>query len=183
MVCPLPKFRCMHETWRLTVPSRRSKIKCTGTRPHCHACRKRKVICSWPKTLIPGNYHAVDSFEIESALQNQKRVQIVPSVVTTAESNAFPKDPLIQRLLNIFLTRHHDVEFCSFFHKPSINVSELSVKSPFLVASILSLSSLYIPENEARTSFGFESAAVLSDHYVQLARSYAKSLSDEPLCA
>lgn len=91
-----------------------------------------------------------------------------------------PKAPLLQRLLKIFLARHHDVELCSFLHKPSLDISVLAVRSPLLVTSIISLAALYVPENEVKRDFGFESVVALSDHYARSARSYAQSLSDEP---
>lgn len=100
----------------------------------------------------------------------------------TGSESAFvvPEPVLLQRLLDIFLSRHHDVELCSFLHRPSLDISTLIVRSPLLVTSIMSLSALYIPDNEAMTEFGFESAAALSDHYAMFARSYAHTLSDEP---
>lgn len=90
-----------------------------------------------------------------------------------------PEAHLLQRLLGIFLARHHDGELCSFLHKPSLDMSVLAVRSPFLVTSIMSLSALYIPEDEAHRDFGFE-PALLSDNYARSARRYARSLSDEP---
>lgn len=98
----------------------------------------------------------------------------------TDSVGVLPEAPLLQRLLNIFLARHHDVELCSFLHKPSLDISVLAVRSPFLVSSIISLSALYVPEDEANGDFGFESAVSLSDHYARSARKYAQNLSDEP---
>lgn len=91
-----------------------------------------------------------------------------------------PEPHLLQRLLGIFLARHHDAELCSFLHKPSLDMSMLAVRSPFLVTSLFSLSALYVPEDEAKRDFGFESAVALSDNYARFARRYAQSLSDEP---
>jgi hypothetical protein len=93
-----------------------------------------------------------------------------------------PEAHLLQRLLGIFLARHHDGELCSFLHKPSLDMSVLAVRSPFLVTSIMSLSALYIPEDEAQRDFGFEPVA-LSDKYARSARRCAQRLSDEPSCA
>lgn len=91
-----------------------------------------------------------------------------------------PTAPLLQRLLKIFLTRHHDVELCSFLHKPSLDISVLAVRSPLLVTSIVSLAALYVSEDEVKRDYGFESVVELSDYYARTARGYAQRLSDEP---
>lgn len=57
-------------------------------------------------------------------------------------------DTSLQRLLDIFLTRHHDVEFCGFLHRPTTDMATLTAQSPFLVASIASLTALYIDNDE-----------------------------------
>ena len=103
-----------------------------------------------------------------------------PDHAASDSGSALPAVRLLQRLLSIFLARHHDVELCSFLHKPSLDISMLAARSPFLVTSIISLSALYTTEDEAKRDFGFESAVALSDHYARSARRYAHSLSDEP---
>ena len=169
----------LHNTL-LTSASRRSKTKCSGVRPQCQSCIKRKLICSWPKAPAPGNYYPINSTEVESIPKVSNGAQSLPGIAGTKSGFVPPAAHLLQRLLNIFLARHHDVELCSFLHKPTTDISILWAQSPLLVTSILSLSALYISENEAEESFGFKSATALSEHYAKFARGYAQALSDEP---
>ncbi|KFX92602.1 hypothetical protein V490_05297 [Pseudogymnoascus sp. VKM F-3557] len=165
---------------------RKSKVKCSGIRPKCRHCLKRKKECTWPNSPAPGGYyHSVGSAEVEAKLGVKPfdgvQQSLDGSVVQAGSDGGcvLPEAKLLQRLLSIFLARHHDVELCSFLHKPSLDIFKLAVRSPFLVTSIISLSALYVPEDEAR-DFGFESAASLSDNYARSARRYAQILSDEP---
>jgi hypothetical protein len=165
----------------LTKASRRSKTKCSGIRPQCHNCRKRKSVCSWPRTLVAGNYQPIVFLDTEPEVEPQKRTQPVLDTVASSKSAfALPASSQIERLSQIFLNRHHDVELCSFLHKPSLDIAVLYTRSPLLVTAIFSLSALYISENEAKGDFGFESTTALSNHYAQYARTYARLLSDEP---
>lgn len=142
---------------------------------------KRKLICSWPKAPAPGNYYPVNFTEAHSILENSNGAQLIPDVFAGTKSGFVPPAThLLQRLFRIFIVRHHDVELCSFLHKPTTNISILCGQSPLLVTSILSLSAIYISENEAEKDFGVESATALSEHYAKLARSYAQALFDEP---
>ncbi|KFY81838.1 hypothetical protein V500_11043 [Pseudogymnoascus sp. VKM F-4518 (FW-2643)] len=160
---------------------RKSKIKCSGIRPNCGNCLKKRKACTWPtNSLAPGAYYqALYPRDVEAEPGDIRPIPDGP-VHTGGNDGALPEAHLLQRLLSIFLSRHHDAELCSFLHKPSLDISVLAVRSPFLVTSIISLSALYIPEDEARGDFRFESAVALSDHYARSARRYAQSLSDEP---
>ncbi len=163
--------------------SRRSKTKCSGTRPQCRRCMKRKTTCSWPRAQVIGTPESLDFSLVVSTPEIRKSIEpTVPPTALSSVGHNFPNDDLLQRLLNIFFARHHDVEFCSFLHKPTTNIVTLSSQAPFLVASIISISALYISDQDARSEFGFGSAAALSDHYTQLARTFAHTLSDIPSC-
>jgi hypothetical protein len=48
------------------------------------------------------------------------------------------------------------------------------------MTSIATLSALYLSDEEAKSDFGFDTGAGLSEHYAQFARVMARSLSDEP---
>jgi hypothetical protein len=163
--------------------SRRRKTKCSGVKPQCRSCLKHKLVCSWPKSLVPGHFYAVDPSK--SSISPGTATEVL--AWTTTDNRAAnsgnlvpPQKPLLQRLLKIFLSRHHDVELCSFLHKPSLDVSILNVKSPLLMASIATLSALYLSNEEAKSDFGFDTAPALSENYAQFARLQARSLSDEP---
>ncbi|KFY62451.1 hypothetical protein V496_04583 [Pseudogymnoascus sp. VKM F-4515 (FW-2607)] len=175
---------------------RKSKVKCSGTRPNCRNCLKRKKGCTWPSSPAPGGYYQLpDPGEVQAELLDANGLNGVGHVRVLngvgpiidgpvhgdGDSGSVLSEPhLLRRLLGIFLARHHDAELCSFLHKPSLDMSMLAVRSPFLVTSIFSLSALYVPEDEAKRDFGFESAMALSDNYARSARRYAQSLSDEP---
>jgi hypothetical protein len=92
----------------------------------------------------------------------------------------FPGTLMLNRLVDIFFDRHHEVEFCSFLHKASFDPEVLCRRPPFLMTSIITLTALYIEENEVRKDFGFDSPAAFSDYYAQFARCYARNLADEP---
>ncbi|OBT96227.2 hypothetical protein VE01_05786 [Pseudogymnoascus verrucosus] len=164
---------------------RKSKVKCSGTRPNCRNCLKRKKGCTWPSTPAPGGYYQIlDYAEVESGTDRRvlKGAGPILDGPVRGDCNSacvLPEAHLLQLLLGIFLARHHDGELCSFLHKPSLDMSVLAVRSPFLVMSIISLSALYIPDDEALRDFGFEAVA-LSDNYARSARRYAQRLSDEP---
>jgi hypothetical protein len=49
-----------------------------------------------------------------------------------------------------------------------------------LVASVLSLSALYLTPDETRADFGIETPSALSERYARLAKSHAHGLSEEP---
>jgi hypothetical protein len=48
------------------------------------------------------------------------------------------------------------------------------------MTSIAPLSALYLPDEEAKSDFGFDTAAALSENYAQFAKLQARNLSDEP---
>jgi hypothetical protein len=86
----------------------------------------------------------------------------------------------LQRLFDIFLARHHDVEFCSFFHKPSLDVAALYGSDSFLVNSVCALAALYVSSQEAEREYGHPTNFALSYHYTRLAKMQAAKLYDEP---
>lgn len=91
-----------------------------------------------------------------------------------------PEPGLLRRLVEVFFTRHHDVELCSFLHKPSLDSSVRNPRVHFLLASIVALGALYISDSEAKNDFGFETGLQISEHYSQIARSFARERFDEP---
>jgi hypothetical protein len=139
-------------------------------------------MCVWQKMPVPNGSAAVGRLEIDDLDSPQKKRLRPAASPCHSASNAlnFPDSPQLDRLIDIFFSRHHDVELCSLFHKPSWDVLLLRERSPFLITSIIALSALYVPETEARADFGFASASELSEHYTQLATNYARDLSYEP---
>lgn len=151
---------------------------------------KRKAVCSWPEgPLTPSTetfFAPTSSHEQEPQIANVSEPSTqslsdtldISSVAATCSILSAPL--LLQRLFNIFFERHHDAEFCSFLHKPSLDILTLHNQSPFLVASIVTLASLYITTDEAQTEWGYETPSIVSNKYASLAKSYAYSMYDEP---
>jgi hypothetical protein len=184
MVCLSSTFR---STIDIDVVSRRTKTKCNGDRPQCRSCVKRRVACSWPQIAAPSVCSILTPPQDQTSDQNTESTSRayshsvapgVPLVINTVLT--LPAPHLLQRLIDLFLRRHHDVEFCSFFHKPSLDIPDLSVRSPLLVASVICLAALYVPDNEVIDIFGFQTPLELSDHYALLAQSYTHSVCYEP---
>jgi len=178
--------------------SRRSKTKCTGERPQCRSCMKRKVTCSWanhsdfatsafPKgqsmdtsmnmSISMGDAHPSASMANSSTVSDDSILH--PSI---PEIRGFVQERVgrLQRLFDLFLAKHHDVELCSFFHKPSLDVAALYGSDSFLVNSVCALAALYIPQEEANREYGHPSNMALSYHYTRLAKIQAAKLFDEP---
>lgn len=139
------------------VSSRRRKTKCDGSRPCCRNCSRLQDNCGWPTPPV--------------GLVADQPSRTLPVVSV----DGFPKHTKVQRLLELFYRLHLDVEFCSFLHRHSFDLRR--PQSPFLIASIIALSALYIPDLEAQEDFGFVSAAALSNHYLLMARDFSRNLS------
>jgi Fungal Zn(2)-Cys(6) binuclear cluster domain len=167
--------------------SRRSKTKCTGDRPQCRSCSKRNLACSWAQIAGPNTFYALtppqeqDSLRINEREPRFRGHSAVPDINSLARTpHVFPQPLQLQRLFDLFFIRHHEVEFCSFFHRPSLDIPTLHDRSPLLAASVLSLGALYLSTDEAVTDFGFATPYALSDYYARLAKFQAYDLFDEP---
>jgi hypothetical protein len=98
--------------------------------------------------------------------------------VPVVSLDGFPRPAMVQRLLGLFYRLHHDIEFCSFLHRHSFDLRQ--PQSPFLIASIIALSALYISDDEAQQHFGFETGAELSKYYCSKAGGHSRDLSQAP---
>lgn len=169
------------------VHSRRSKTKCTGDRPQCRSCMKRRVTCSWQTAAADVFYALAPPPQDLEPSRNDESRQRPRSHAAAPNPFSLTKTPLVlpehykvQQLFEIFFARHHAVEFCSFFHKPSLDIETLHDRSPLLPTSVVSLAALYVSNDKAKSDFGFHTSCALSDHYARLAKSYAFGLYDEP---
>jgi hypothetical protein len=162
--------------------SRRRKAKCDGLRPTCARCRRRKENCIWPPG--PSLRNTAPTVPIEEtpshALPSPGRagspalIQVVNSA-TSATSDG-PPLALSKYALEIFLKQHHDLEFCSFIHKPSFMIESAH---PFLISSMITLSSLYFPESVAHEN-GFRSVSQMTGWYLAATRRYSREESETP---
>ncbi len=114
----------------------------------------------------------------EVPIASETRTPEIAGVLPVVSTNGFPKPAMVQRLLDLFYLLHHDVEFCSFIHRHSFDLRQ--PQSPFLIASIIALSALYIYDDEARENFGFATSAGLSRNYLSKARDLSRELSQSP---
>ncbi|KIM99929.1 hypothetical protein OIDMADRAFT_55819 [Oidiodendron maius Zn] len=178
---------------------RRRKTKCGGERPVCGYCMKHSLACSWPRSMFRNSFQIVGSnipsIQLSTPTfikQSTQPSSVIgdSSVPTTWQSSqslwtlppqlsTLPKLAL-RRLLDVFFERNHKVEFCSFLTRSTFESREVESQSPFLLASIIALSSLYLHDDEVRRMCSFNSAKALSDAYVLQARIYSRDTSNEP---
>jgi hypothetical protein len=145
------------------------------------------VTCSWVQAAGYNAFQALtppEDLEAPRGDELESHSQIRPAVFDIHHSlkttSILPEPHLLQRLFQIFFDRHHDAEFCSFFHMASLDIPALYNRSPLLVTSVMSLSALYISAHEAEVDFGFETPSKLSDYYARIAKSYAHEVCDDP---
>ncbi|PMD43537.1 hypothetical protein L207DRAFT_564199 [Hyaloscypha variabilis F] len=184
-----PQVRLRARTPQACERCRRSKTKCTGVviDRSCRSCLKRNVTCSWAQVVTPSAFYALTPPQEQESPKINEKSQRLHGQQDTPDPRALsnipivlPEPPQLERLFEIFFARHHEVELCSFLHKPSLDMPTLHNRSPVLVASVLSLAALYLSTDEVKADFGFETPCALSDHYARLAKSHAYGLSDEP---
>jgi hypothetical protein len=151
------------------------------------SCLKRNVTCSWSQAAGFNAFHALTPPEDQESprrneLEPHPRIHpATPDIHSSFKNTSvLPKPHLLRLLFQIFFDRHHDAEFCSFFHIPSLDIPSLYDRSPLLVTSVMSLSALYVSTHEAEADFGFETPLKLSDHYARIAKSYAHEVCDDP---
>lgn len=108
---------------------------------------------------------------------SSKRVRL-PKNRTNHDRANLPSH-LLQRALEIFYNRHHSIEFCSFLHVPSLEIDVLCRQSPFFVHALISLTALYLSEEEAAKE-GFLTPATLSEWHAVMAREYSRQSVDLP---
>ncbi|CAK7198327.1 hypothetical protein SEUCBS139899_000987 [Sporothrix eucalyptigena] len=166
---------------------RKSKTKCSGTRPKCRRCIKRKTPCTWPPSYnVPGTPESLPEVSpTEQHVQTahfSSQTAVSPDGTSSVISTGRPALP--PRLLDIFYERHHDVEFCGFLHKPTTTMAGLEAKAPFLATAIASLGALYLENDDlARqcAALGLPTCPIgLSAFYGQQAISLGRQLFDEP---
>lgn len=164
-------------------------MKCNGQHPSCRTCRIRRETCEYQSELLPGRYVVAESFGRSSSDLSGEHCpgRSLPSPTVEEASgirrnnnSILPSQNLLQRLLDIFWTRHHHVEFCGFIHRPSFEEAVLHPSNAFLLNSILSLSSIYISDEEAKNGFGAPSGGALSNIYYTKAKELWKEIFDSP---
>ncbi|KAF2105007.1 hypothetical protein NA57DRAFT_51792 [Rhizodiscina lignyota] len=154
---------------------RRRKTKCPGERPTCRTCARRREQCKWPITPIAGGYFAL----LDEKPTPTSSPGAAPSQGTFPVKVDEPSAELIRHMCDIFFRAHHDVEFCSFIHRPSFEAQTYKIP-PFLLHAIISLSALSMSDAEASSKYGFDAGLQLSDHYFQKARCYSQAAFDIP---
>jgi hypothetical protein len=103
------------------------------------------------------------------------------TTTTTITINDIPRDNM-SRLLKIFWNGHFAVELCRFMHRGTFEAQLSESVNAFLLSAIVSLSALYIFDDEVREMMlGFTTARAFSDHFVVQSRRYSRDTSDEPL--
>ncbi|KAK5293458.1 hypothetical protein LTR99_009905 [Exophiala xenobiotica] len=168
---------------------RKKKAKCDGIRPSCKRCRRTKANCTWaPGPLVP--FDNSTAIYTESVVRTDAAPRLSRAAFETATNprheyysptaESHPERPssaLTNRCVELFFRHHHDLEFCSFIHKPSFCADSAS---PFLVSAIVTLSSLYLSDTVLQDECDFKSASRLTSRYHLLARRYSRETSDMP---
>lgn len=95
----------------------------------------------------------------------------------TAEASTLPEDAALQCCFNYFFKYHFASEFCSFFYKPEFQ--ERHREHPFLVGSIIALTSRYLTSVQAETYFNMTPDEV-GIFYGRKMRQMARDTSDNP---
>ncbi|KAJ5890166.1 hypothetical protein N7504_010976 [Penicillium tannophilum] len=99
------------------------------------------------------------------------------SHAVTPAADALPQDAALQCCFKYFFERHFTSEFCSFFYKPEFQKRHREF--PFLIVSIVALTSRYMSFIEAETHFGMTPCEV-GIVYGKKARQMARDTSDSP---
>jgi hypothetical protein len=108
---------------------------------------------------------------------SQKRLRL--SKARTGRERDSLSSELCQRALEIFYERHHAVECCSFLHVPSLDVDQLRRQSPFFAHALISLSSLYLTDEEAAKQ-DHRTPQALSEWHAVMAREFSRRSADSP---
>ncbi|KAI9830718.1 MAG: hypothetical protein M1819_005382 [Sarea resinae] len=165
---------------------RQRKVKCDGSRPACQRCLTRGDSCRWPDELVQGGYVAISDDTDEARVRAEPAFSSPASIAASGfEPDGAGSSEISQhrlgRLLDIFWTGHHAVELCGFLHRGSFEAQLFEPGNAFLLSAIISLSSLYVSNDEAREAYGFASSKALSDHYASRARQHSRDSSDNPI--
>lgn len=84
---------------------------------------------------------------------------------------------LVERSMTVFFRHHHDLEFCSFIHKPTF---ALDTADPFLISAIVSLSSLYLSQTLDPKEYGFDSSHHMTNTLINVSRRLSRETADIP---
>ena len=165
-------------------PCRKRKTKCDGMRPDCGACLSRRLTCSWPvgpnsvspATGLTSVVHTRIDLRSPRDLFASDGSRSASRVKTdTAQTYS---SRLLTDALEIFYSRHHHTEFCSFFHIPSLDVRQLQNEASFLAHSIIALSAIYFNQDTAQGA-GFATAAEMSEWHSNMARQHSRESVDD----
>ena len=170
----------------LTHGSRRRKIKCDGIRPQCGGCISRDIHCSWPEYAAPGSYRVASEPSSPNSRQEGPSIghEPTPKRKRSDDRNDIAAAPhklstyLCSDALDIFLARHHAIEFCSFLHTASLDVKQIVFQHAFMAYSIIALSSLYMTEEDAM-KHGYKSNREISKWHADAARQASRQSIDD----
>jgi hypothetical protein len=156
------------------VSSRQRKTKCSGERPTCSPCALRRLHCTWSSPSENNITHIRSPPSKEDSARSKR-----PRFQDCGSGHGYPSMDLISHALEIFRVRHLSVEFCAFLHMPSIDITALRQRCPFLVHALIALAALYMDEGES-TREGFEGPEQLSEWYASIAKEYSRQSVDSP---
>lgn len=165
----------------MTFVSRRRKTKCDGRRPSCQHCSSRHIHCAWPEidiSPVPVPQIARSSIAHGESPQTHSSCSPTRPDDELRASAALPPLSSLQRCFDIFFEYHHLEDFCSFLYRPDFEKGYQS--SSFLVYSIVSLSSCYLNDDEAKRDFNLSTAKEVHTAFTIRAKDKAREMFDEP---
>ncbi|KAF2440104.1 hypothetical protein P171DRAFT_457819 [Karstenula rhodostoma CBS 690.94] len=120
-------------TFRVCIPCRQSKIKCTGERPICSRCKQKSLACAydgdaaepaWTHAVTPSSQQHPDT----PSVSPPRHVSSVPSVAPQGEypsslswlfARELPPRSKLHQLLDAYFNNVHPIRVFAFVHKPS----------------------------------------------------------------
>lgn len=153
----LPAIKAIEKSLIHFMPSRRRKVKCSGTKPCCQNCLRLNDKCQWA-----GQDDEEDQVAGTDKIEN----------LVNAEQRRF--------LFDVFFNTPHLDIMRQSIQRLSFETTEINQLSEFLVVSIYSLSALYVSGSDVRAVFNGESASKLSQRLANIAQKYSRDTSDQP---
>lgn len=175
------------EATELIPSSRRRKTKCDGVQPRCRYCASRDLPCHWPANTAntpssPVGRHVFTLPAADGSIADASTRELGGSPAESSPrmiaENVLPSTAALEKCLAIFFEGHFEVDFCSFFHRPSFEAT--APTNRFLVTSIVSLCARYLTADEARLYFDSPSQRDVYRHFTKVAKRMARESSDLP---
>ncbi|KAL5429348.1 hypothetical protein PMIN05_010752 [Paraphaeosphaeria minitans] len=120
-------------TFRVCIPCRQSKIKCTGERPICSRCKQKSLACAydadaaepaWIHAVTPVSQQHPDSPLISPPRHASSAPSLgsqgdYPATLSWLFARELPPRSKLHQLLDVYFNNVHPIRVFAFVHKPS----------------------------------------------------------------